>query len=191
MQSKAETIILICSLIFVFLIVYTPHYYYKYPLHIDEWEHIARSNYINENLPQDIKNSLNTQDDKSNLSLNLIPNPEFREKRQENEQLPKDWNILTLDNKGNGLNNYYNFSSDDDFILNKYNITLINKENYSYISWYLDNELFTNTIRTKTFDITKGYYKFDLVYKKNDEFSGGIYLEFDIKTENETPPQNV
>jgi len=37
---KRENIILIFVLMFVFLLVYSPHFEYQYPFHIDEWHHI-------------------------------------------------------------------------------------------------------------------------------------------------------
>ena len=37
------------SLVSVFLLVYSPHFSYKYPLHVDEWQHLARGIHILEN----------------------------------------------------------------------------------------------------------------------------------------------
>src|SRR3989344_957522 len=56
-MNSLQKLILIPSLIFVFLLVYSPHFSYKYPLHIDEYHHIAKAiNFI------------------ENKELNTIPN---------------------------------------------------------------------------------------------------------------------
>ena len=42
-MNKNQKIILILIILATALIVYTPHYSYPYPLHIDEWHHIAEA----------------------------------------------------------------------------------------------------------------------------------------------------
>jgi len=56
-MNSLQKLILIPSLIFVFLLVYSPHFSYKYPLHADEYHQIAKAiNFI------------------ENKELNTIPN---------------------------------------------------------------------------------------------------------------------
>ena len=56
-MNHLQKLILISSLLFVFLIVYSPHFSYKYPLHVDEYNHIAKAvNFL------------------ENKELNVIPN---------------------------------------------------------------------------------------------------------------------
>src|SRR3989344_9519385 len=45
-MNSLQKLILIPSLIFVFLLVYSPHFSYKYPLHADEYHHIAKALYF-------------------------------------------------------------------------------------------------------------------------------------------------
>ncbi len=42
-MKNLEKIILVSSLIFIFGLVYSPHFSYKYPLHADEYQHIAKA----------------------------------------------------------------------------------------------------------------------------------------------------
>lgn len=42
-MNHLQKLILISSLLFVFLLVYSPHFSYKYPLHADEYHHIAKA----------------------------------------------------------------------------------------------------------------------------------------------------
>lgn len=42
-MNKTQKIILISSLAFIFILVYSPHMDYRFPYHIDEWHHITQS----------------------------------------------------------------------------------------------------------------------------------------------------
>src|SRR3989344_4616135 len=46
--KRYEYALLIISLIFTFILVYSPHLDYKYPLHVDEWQHISKAIYFSE-----------------------------------------------------------------------------------------------------------------------------------------------
>ena len=52
---RKEKILLIFTLFFVFLFVYSPHFDYGYPFHIDEWHHIEYSmKLFNKSYPIDL-----------------------------------------------------------------------------------------------------------------------------------------
>src|SRR3989344_8237232 len=56
-MNLLQKLTLISLLLFVFLLVYSPHFSYKYPLHVDEYHHIAKAiNFI------------------ENKELNIVPN---------------------------------------------------------------------------------------------------------------------
>ena len=56
-MNLLQKLTLILLLLFVFLLVYSPHFSYKYPLHVDEYHHIAKAiNFI------------------ENKELNIVPN---------------------------------------------------------------------------------------------------------------------
>jgi len=42
-MKRGQTIILICTLVFIFFLVYAIHFSYPFPYHIDEWKHIANA----------------------------------------------------------------------------------------------------------------------------------------------------
>lgn len=42
-MNHLQKLILILSLLLVFILVYSPHFSYKYPLHVDEYHHIAKA----------------------------------------------------------------------------------------------------------------------------------------------------
>ncbi|MBI2667516.1 hypothetical protein HYX17_01965 [Candidatus Woesearchaeota archaeon] len=46
--KKYEYTLLIIALILIFILVYSPHSDYKYPLHVDEWQHISKAVYFSE-----------------------------------------------------------------------------------------------------------------------------------------------
>ena len=48
-MNHLQKLILISSLLFIFLLVYSPHFSYKYPLHADEYHHIAKAVNLIEN----------------------------------------------------------------------------------------------------------------------------------------------
>ena len=47
-NKKSEVTIFVLVLIFVFTLVYAPHFQYDYPLHIDEWHHITQAEKLSE-----------------------------------------------------------------------------------------------------------------------------------------------
>ena len=56
-MNLLQKLTLILLLLFVFLLVYSPHFSYKYPLHVDEYHHIAKAiNFV------------------ENKELNIVPN---------------------------------------------------------------------------------------------------------------------
>ncbi|PIU29887.1 hypothetical protein COT07_03635, partial [Candidatus Woesearchaeota archaeon CG07_land_8_20_14_0_80_44_23] len=50
-ERAVRLAILILALAFVFIFVYSPHFRNPYPIHIDEWQHIAQIISVSEGKP--------------------------------------------------------------------------------------------------------------------------------------------
>lgn len=48
-EKRLKALLVILALAFTFILVYSPHFNYRYPLHVDEWQHIAKAIYLEEN----------------------------------------------------------------------------------------------------------------------------------------------
>ena len=42
-MKRGRKILVVLALSFVFLLVYSPHFNYSFPYHVDEWHHLSES----------------------------------------------------------------------------------------------------------------------------------------------------
>lgn len=45
-EKMLKALLIVIALAFTFVLVYSPHFNYRYPLHVDEWQHIAKAEHL-------------------------------------------------------------------------------------------------------------------------------------------------
>lgn len=192
LSRQYQTIILCFSLLFVGILTYSPHWDYPYPLHLDEWQHIARITYFNEQTARSINALAYTIKDYFFPPKNLITNPSFEQSRTNEKLLPKNWIVLTSDNDALDNREKYltNFSHNQDALKEEHipitkSLFLTQNAYHKLQSIAWDLHTFNNTLpqvllRTHTFTILPGNYNLSFTYKTTDNFTGGFYVQLSI-----------